>query len=202
MSTTALIYQKAPRMRRVRRAVDIAVAGTALLVASPILAAAAAAILIEDGGSPLFVQRRVGRFERLFDIYKLRTMRKRPVTDELSPTDGRDPRITRVGYWLRKTSIDELPQLFNVLNGTMSLIGPRPEMPFLVRRFERQQHLRHLAVPGITGLWQIRARSTVPLHLPAATEIDLEYITTASPRNDVAIIFNTFRSVFSAHGAY
>lgn len=202
MPPLSLIYRENPATRRVRRSVDIVVAVIVLTIAFPILLIAAVAIKLDDGGSVFFAQRRVGRFERLFTIYKLRTMRQRPLTDELSPTSGRDHRITRVGYWLRKTSIDELPQLINVLRGEMTLIGPRPEMPFLVRQFEPWQHLRHLAIPGITGLWQVRARSIIPLHYPEATHIDLEYINKASPLTDGAILVDTLRSVFSTQGAY
>lgn len=202
MPPQSLIYRENPATRRVRRLVDVVVAVVVLAACLPILLVAAVAIRFEDGGTIFFVQRRVGRFERLFTIYKLRTMRPRPVTDELSPTSGRDHRITRVGYWLRKTSIDEIPQLINVLRGEMTLIGPRPEMPFLVRQFEPWQHLRHLAIPGITGLWQVRARSFIPLHHPDATRIDLEYINKASPLTDGAILVDTLRSVFSTQGAY
>jgi len=202
MPPQSLIYRENRATRRVRRIVDVVVSASASTVSAPFLVIAAIASKRDDGGPILFAQRRVGRFERLFTIYKLRTMRVRAITDELSPTSADDDRITRVGFWLRKTSVDELPQLLNVLRGEMTLIGPRPEMPFLVRGFEPWQHLRHLAIPGITGLWQVRARSTVPLHLPEATHMDLEYITTASLKTDGAIIVNTLRSVFSTQGAY
>jgi lipopolysaccharide/colanic/teichoic acid biosynthesis glycosyltransferase len=197
----SVVYRSNPRKASVRRAIDVAVAASALVIATPVLLLSAVAIKLEDGGPVLFRQRRVGRFERLFTMYKLRTMRPEACGDGLSPSSSRDPRITRVGTFLRKYSIDELPQLFNVIRGDMTLIGPRPEMPFLVRKYQPWQHLRHLATPGVTGLWQTRARSTIPLHLPEATRIDLEYIARASPRTDGLILIATVRRILSSHGA-
>jgi lipopolysaccharide/colanic/teichoic acid biosynthesis glycosyltransferase len=196
-----VVYRANPRTAPIRRAIDLAVAAIALVLASPVLLLASLAIKLEDGGPVLFRQRRVGRFERLFTMYKLRTMRAELCEDALTPSSSRDPRITFVGSFLRKSSIDELPQLLNVVRGEMTLVGPRPEMPFLVRKYEPWQHLRHLATPGVTGLWQTRARSTIPLHLPEATRIDLEYITSASPRTDGLILIATVRRILSAHGA-
>ena len=195
-------YRENHSYRRIARCIDVAVASVALVVAAPVLAIAAAAIKLEDGGPVLFVQTRVGRFGRLFDVYKLRTMRSEACGDQLSPTEARDPRITRVGYYLRKLSIDELPQLFNVLRGEMALVGPRPEMPFVVRQYAPWQQLRHMVTPGITGLWQVECRSVVPLHRPEATALDLKYITSASPLTDGAILVKTVRAIFSSHGAY
>ncbi len=195
-------YRENHAYRRVARCIDVAVASLALVVAAPILAVAAVAIKAEDGGPILFVQKRVGRFGRLFDVYKLRTMRSDACGDQLSPTQARDSRITRVGRYLRKLSIDELPQLFNVLRGEMALVGPRPEMPFVVRQYAPWQQLRHMVTPGITGLWQVECRSVVPLHRPEATALDLKYITSASPITDGAILVKTVRAIFSSHGAY
>jgi undecaprenyl phosphate N,N'-diacetylbacillosamine 1-phosphate transferase len=197
-----LIFRENLRYIRLRRGLDLVTALLALVVATPVLVAASVAILIEDGGPVLFRQRRVGRFGRLFNIYKLRTMRRERCVDNLSPTSGRDPRITRVGYWLRKSSIDELPQIINVIRGEMTFVGPRPEMPFLVRKYEQWQHLRHLVTPGVTGFWQISCRSTVPLHLPAATSVDLEYVRSASFLIDALVIVKTIRMIVSTYGAY
>ena len=180
---------------------DLAVATVALAAASPVLLAAAVAIRLGDGGPIIFRQQRVGRFGRLFTMYKLRTMKTTACGDAVKPCDGADSRITRVGRYLRRASIDELPQLVNVLRGDMAIVGPRPEMPFVVRNYEKWQHLRHLAKPGVTGLWQTRCRSTVPLHKPAATHIDLEYIRTASMSTDGRIILSTFRALLFAQGA-
>jgi lipopolysaccharide/colanic/teichoic acid biosynthesis glycosyltransferase len=187
--------------RRTQRAFDLLVAMVALTLSSPLYLAAALAIKLEDGGPIYFKQRRVGRYGRYFTIYKFRTMRLALSGDGMKPKDGHDPRITRIGRLLRKTSVDELPQFLNVLLGDMAVVGPRPEQPFLVARYERWQHLRHLTKPGITGLWQITCRSTVPLHEPRATHVDLEYIRTASIATDGRIVARTFGALLSAHGA-
>ncbi len=187
---------------RVRRAIDLACALVLLVALLPVLLGASMLIMLEDRGPVLFRQRRVGRFGRLFTIYKLRTMRRNLCGDGYSPTSGRDPRITRVGYWLRRTSIDELPQLINIIRGEMAFVGPRPEMPFVVREYAAWQHLRHLVTPGITGYWQTRCRSTIPLHLPQATMFDLEYIREASHLTDAAVIVRTVGTLISAQGAF
>jgi lipopolysaccharide/colanic/teichoic acid biosynthesis glycosyltransferase len=202
VAPTIMIYRKKVAYNRLRRVIDVFCAICLLVVATPILLLSALAILCEDGGPIFFRQRRVGRFGRLFTIYKLRTMRKEECVDSLSPTTGRDPRITRVGYWLRRSSIDELPQLLNILRGEMAFVGPRPEMPFIVREYEVWQHLRHLVTPGVTGLWQTTCRSTVPLHLPQATMLDLEYIRKASHTTDAAVVVKTIRSLISTEGAF
>jgi len=185
-----------------RRALDLVVATTALVLMSPIIALAALAIVIEDGRPVFFVQTRVGRFGRPFRMYKLRTMRNDACRDAYKPSDARDRRITRVGRMLRRFSVDELPQFVNVLRGEMAVVGPRPEMPFIVDRYERWQHLRSLVPPGITGLWQITVRSTIPLHRPEATLIDLEYVQRASTRYDVGLVARTVTSLIFTRGAF
>ncbi|GAC1305576.1 MAG: hypothetical protein NVS2B3_18110 [Vulcanimicrobiaceae bacterium] len=197
-----LVYAENPQTRRLRRIVDRTLSGVLMALASPVVGVACLAIYLEDRGPVLFKQKRAGRFERLFTIYKLRTMRLDSGGDKPTPKDGTDRRITRVGRVLRKTSIDELPQLFNVWRGDMTLIGPRPEMPFLVRRYENWQHMRHFVTPGLTGLWQISQRSLMPLESPQATLLDLEYIRTASPVVDGRLLFKTISSVLLAKGAY
>jgi lipopolysaccharide/colanic/teichoic acid biosynthesis glycosyltransferase len=130
-------------------------------------------------------------------------MRKAQCGDAPSPTSGADSRITNVGRFLRKTSIDELPQLFNVLLGDMSLIGPRPEMPVIINeRYEDWQHLRHLIPPGITCIWQATVRSTVPLDRPEATALDCEYISRASAKLDGEVLLRTAASVLMRRGAF
>ncbi len=197
-----LIYRERPGLRRARRVIDAIIGGVLLLVATPILLVACLAILIEDGAPVFFLQRRTGRFERLFTIYKLRTMRRDDCGDRLKPRSSADPRVTRVGRILRKTSIDELPQLLNVVRGDMSLIGPRPEMPFVVRGYERWQHLRHLVTPGLTCIWQTEKRSTISLERPEATALDVAYINDASPALDVLLLMKTFSAVVSSRGAH
>ncbi len=197
-----IIFRENREYVRLRRVIDVSVALVMLIVAAPLLIVAGATILLEDGRPIFFRQRRVGRFGKLFTIYKLRTMKKEKCIDGLSPTNGRDPRITGAGYWLRRLSIDEIPQLINVLIGDMALVGPRPEMPFIVRNYESWQHLRHLVTPGVTGFWQTQCRSTVPLHMPRATLIDLDYIKQASHGTDAAVLLRTIRTLISTEGAY
>ncbi|MGD0050583.1 MAG: sugar transferase [Vulcanimicrobiaceae bacterium] len=198
----SLVYGSRRSARFARRVLDLLVAVVALAVTAPLLLVAAGAIVAEDRGPVLFTQKRVGRFERLFTIYKLRTMRVEMCDDRLTPSTSRDARLTRVGRLLRRTSIDELPQLINVIRGEMSLIGPRPEMPFIVREYAPWQHLRHLAAPGLTGLWQVTCRSQIPLHWPEATLLDLEYIRRASPSTDLKILLETVRVVVNGQGAH
>jgi|SRR5579884_500537 len=202
MSIPPLVYRENRLYRRVRRMVNLVIAAIALLVAAPILLLCAIAIAVDDGFPVIFKQRRIGRFERPFTMYKFRTMKKDDCGYGVSPTQPQDPRITRAGKWLRKTSLDELPQLFNVVRGDMSLVGPRPEMPFIVEQYDTWQHLRHLVEPGITGLWQISQRSNVPLALPEATLLDLDYIRMASPITDGVLLARTFSAVISANGAF
>jgi lipopolysaccharide/colanic/teichoic acid biosynthesis glycosyltransferase len=199
---TIMVFRERIGYNRLRRVIDVVGAVILLAAAAPILCLAGLAIMLEDGRPIFFRQRRVGRFGRLFTIYKLRTMRKEKCIDSFSPTTGGDARITRVGYWLRRSSIDELPQLLNILRGEMAFVGPRPEMPFVVREYEAWQHLRHLVTPGVTGFWQTTCRSTVPLHLPQATMLDLDYIRQASHSTDAAVLVKTIRSLISAEGAY
>jgi lipopolysaccharide/colanic/teichoic acid biosynthesis glycosyltransferase len=201
-TATPMLFRERRLYRTMRRWIDAVGALAGLVLVAPLLAIAALAILLEDGAPIFFRQRRVGRFERPFTIVKLRTMRKEACVDRQSPSAARDPRITAVGHWLRKTSIDELPQLWNVLRGEMSIVGPRPEMPFIVERYEPWQHLRHLAPPGITGLWQITCRSRIPLDRPEATALDLHYIRNSSTALDLEILLKTVRAVLWTEGAY
>jgi lipopolysaccharide/colanic/teichoic acid biosynthesis glycosyltransferase len=198
---TRLTYKYDHRRRLARRIVDAVLATILLGLAAPLLIAAAVAILIEDGAPIAFTQKRVGRFERLFTIYKLRTMRLEDCVDR-QKMNASDPRITRVGRVLRKTSIDELPQLINVLRGDMSLVGPRPEMPFMTKRYESWQHMRHLVSPGLTCIWQTTCRADVPLHEPEATALDLDYIRNASPTLDGVLLAQTVFSVLRPKGAF
>jgi lipopolysaccharide/colanic/teichoic acid biosynthesis glycosyltransferase len=195
-------YREAFGYRRLRRCADIVVASVALLVAMPVLALAVLAILIEDGRPVFFRQQRVGRFGRLFTMYKLRTMTTRACVDARKPSGNGDARVTRVGRILRRTSLDELPQFMNVIRGEMSVVGPRPEMPFIVGSYERWQNLRLLAPPGITGLWQTTCRSTIPLDHPEATHRDLDYIQHASTSFDFTLIARTITAMLRANGAF
>ena len=147
-----------------KRALDIVFSALILLATSPLFVVAAIAIRLSSPGPVMFEQQRVGRNGRRFTMYKFRTMHCDCATYARSPITARDPRITKVGRWLRHTCIDELPQLLNVLRGEMSLVGPRPEMPFLVAQYEAI-HLKRLSVlPGLTGLWQLSADRMSPIH--------------------------------------
>jgi len=195
-------YREQFRYRRSQRCADIVVAAIALIITAPILALAILAILLEDGRPVFFRQQRVGRFGRLFTMYKLRTMTTGACVDARKPSGNSDARVTRVGRILRHTSLDELPQFVNVLRGEMSVVGPRPEMPFIVGSYQSWQNLRLLAPPGITGLWQTTCRSTIPLDHPEATHRDLDYIQHASTSFDFRLIARTITAMLRANGAY
>jgi lipopolysaccharide/colanic/teichoic acid biosynthesis glycosyltransferase len=202
IAPNGLIFREDLRYVRCRRAFDVIAAIFALALSAPILFFACLAILVEDGGPVLFRQRRVGRFGRTFVMYKLRTMRKEKCGDRLAPSSCFDPRITRIGQWLRRSSVDELPQLVNVIRGDMAFVGPRPEMPFVVRSYEDWQNLRHLVTPGITGLWQVTCRKSVPMHLPEATMLDLEYVCRASQGTDFMLLVKTLGTLICTQGAF
>jgi lipopolysaccharide/colanic/teichoic acid biosynthesis glycosyltransferase len=202
MSEVQLVYRQDRAYGAARRGLDLLVALAALALSAPVLVVAALAIAVEDGRPVLFRQERVGRFGRTFTMYKFRTMRSAACGSAYKPQSTRDPRITRVGRVLRKLSIDELPQFINVVRGEMAVVGPRPEMPFIVARYERWQHLRTLAPPGITGLWQTTVRSTVPLDRPEATLIDLDYVRRASTPLDLVLVARTFAIILFPRGAF
>ena len=177
------------------RALDVALAGTGLLLASPLLAAAAVAIKLEDGGPVLYRQTRVGRNGEDFELLKLRTM---VVGAERKgagyAVDRGDARITRVGRLLRRTSIDELPQLWNVLRGEMSVIGPRPTLRYQVERYTERQRLRLAVRPGLTGWAQVQGRATLPWD--ERIELDVWYVEHRSPRVDLQILLRTPLALF------
>jgi lipopolysaccharide/colanic/teichoic acid biosynthesis glycosyltransferase len=184
-----------------RRAFDVAVSGTALAVLSPFLAVATAAIRLESPGSAIYRQRRVGKDGHQFDVLKLRTM----VTGAehmgrgLAVSEG-DTRITRVGRLLRRTSLDEVPNLINVLRGEMSIIGPRPTVPVQVDRYTDRQRGRLAVNPGITGWAQVNGRTE--LSWDERIELDLWYIEHRSLRLDAIILWRTARMVLGGHGLY
>ncbi len=172
------------------RLADAALAGLGLVVASPVLAAAALAVKLEDRGPVLYRQTRVGKDGRDFEVLKLRSM---VVGAERQGTgfavDRGDTRITRVGRLLRRTSIDELPQLWNVVRGDMSVIGPRPTLRYQVDRYDERQLHRLDVRPGLTGWAQIHGRATLPW--AERIELDLWYVEHRSPRVDLAILART-----------
>jgi lipopolysaccharide/colanic/teichoic acid biosynthesis glycosyltransferase len=200
-----LIYVEAVEFSRVqtviKRSVDLVAASVTAVLALPVLMLAALAIKLDDGGPLLFKQQRVGKDGRLFTLYKLRTMV--PAAEEqlasLREFNGRagplfkmarDPRVTRVGRVLRATSIDELPQLFNVMLGTMSLVGPRPALPREVETFDERLRDRARVLPGITGLWQVEARDDPSFS--RYRRLDIFYVDNWSVGLDFSIILATF----------
>jgi len=185
----------------IRRLIDIAVAATALVVCSPFLALAIVAIHLESRGGAFYRQRRVGRHGREFDVLKLRTMvdGAEQIGAGLLVADG-DDRITRVGAFLRRTSLDELPNLVNVVRGEMSLIGPRPTVPSQVAHYDERQLGRLAVKPGITGWAQVNGRASLPWS--RRIELDLWYIEHRSLALDLRILARTVRVLFGGGGLY
>lgn len=191
------------RRRAVKRAFDLAMAAGGLLLASPVLLLAALAIKLEDGGPVLFVQQRLGRGNRFFNMYKLRTMRS-DGSDHAGrqSTERNDKRVTRIGAYLRSTSIDELPQLWNVLRGEMSIVGPRPHAlgsranDKLFWEVDEHYWRRHSLRPGLTGLAQVRGyRGATEREedLTQRLQSDLEYLSGWSLLRDIQIVWRTLR---------
>ncbi len=177
------------------RAADVALAGLGLVVAGPILAVAALAVKLEDGGPVLFRQTRVGKDGKDFELLKLRSM----VVDAERQgagfaVDRGDARITRVGRVIRRTSIDELPQLWNVVRGDMSVIGPRPTLRYQVERYDDRQRKRLDVRPGLTGWAQIHGRATLPWD--ERIELDVWYVENRSPLVDLKILLRTPLALF------
>jgi exopolysaccharide biosynthesis polyprenyl glycosylphosphotransferase len=211
-----LIDLRAPALneyqRMIKRIFDLMLTILVLPVALPIMGVIALAIKLDSPGPVLFRQTRVGENGRLFMMLKFRTMvdgadnmrhviewvdeKGRIHQDKRKP----DPRVTRVGRFLRRTSLDELPQLFNVLRGEMSLVGPRPELPHLVKQYEPWQRRRFAVPQGITGWWQVNGRSDKPMH--EHTEDDLYYIQNYSLWLDIVILIKTVLTVINRRGAY
>ena len=172
------------------RAADVAIAGGALLVASPLLALAAIAVKLEDGGPVLYRQTRVGRDGADFELLKLRTMVVGAETMGAGLAVNRDDaRITRTGRLLRKLSLDELPQLWNVVRGEMSVIGPRPTLRYQVEQYDERQRHRLDVKPGITGWAQVNGRAVLPW--ADRIELDVWYVEHRSPLLDLKILART-----------
>jgi exopolysaccharide biosynthesis polyprenyl glycosylphosphotransferase len=188
--TERSLYQAGKRM------FDIALGVILLLAAAPLWLATMLLIRLDSPGPVLFVQKRVGQNGKLFNLFKFRTMYADSPLYEYSPKECGDPRITPIGRFLRRTSLDELPQLLNVLLGGMSLVGPRPEMPFIVQSYTPMQKQRLQVKPGLTGLWQISADRAFQIH--ENLEYDLYYLRNRGFFMDVAILLHTF--IFAMRG--
>ena len=194
-----------------KRVLDVTLTVVVLVVCWPIFAAIAAAIAASSPGPVFFVQTRVGRGGKTFRMIKFRSMyldaeSRRAEIEKLSDREGlclkvkTDPRITPVGRFLRRCSLDELPQLFNVLRGDMSLVGPRPALVEEVAKYPDHAHGRHDVLPGITGLWQVSGRADIGFE--EMIKLDLDYVQKVSFATDISILFKTIRAVVSGRGAY
>jgi lipopolysaccharide/colanic/teichoic acid biosynthesis glycosyltransferase len=185
----------------VRRAFDIAVAGTALVLSAPLLALAAIAIRLESPGRVIYRQRRVGKDGHEFDVLKLRTMvdGAEHIGAGLAVNQG-DARITRVGRILRRTSLDELPNLVNVLRGEMAIVGPRPTLPWQVAQYTERERGRLAIRPGITGWAQVNGRTALPW--AQRIELDLWYIEHRTWWLDLKILWRSARQVLAGEGLY
>ena len=195
----------------IKRSFDTVLSLIALILLSPLFLLIGLLIKLEDGGPIFFAQTRVGQFGRLFTMFKFRTMcmNAEGRLDELISQNRHaegvtfkivdDPRITRIGRWLRKYSFDELPQFFNVLTGDMSLVGPRPPLPREVKLYSLQDRRRLAALPGITCLWQISGRSEI--NFSGQVSLDVHYIESQSFWVDVRILARTVPAVLSGKGA-
>jgi lipopolysaccharide/colanic/teichoic acid biosynthesis glycosyltransferase len=186
---------------RRKRAMDVALAGLAMVPAAPLMALAALAIRLETPGHPIYRQRRVGMHGHQFDVVKLRTMvtGAEQIGAGLAVDEG-DTRITRVGALLRRTSLDELPNLLNILRGEMSIVGPRPTLKVQVDQYTDRQRLRLEARPGLTGWAQVNGRASLPW--PERIELDIWYLDHATLRLDLRIILLSARMAVTGHGLY
>lgn len=200
-----------PTQRRMKRAFDIAVSSFVLFMVLPVMATIALAIKLSSPGPILFKQVRVGENGKPFRIYKFRSMvvNAEALQTRVNQTDDNgnvihkmkfDPRVTGIGRIIRKTSLDELPQLLNVIKGDMSLVGPRPELPWLVERYESWQYERFVVPQGITGWWQVNGRSDKPAHLNV--DLDIHYVDNYSFWMDVKIMLMTIPALLKGKGAF
>jgi lipopolysaccharide/colanic/teichoic acid biosynthesis glycosyltransferase len=196
----------------VKRGLDVLIAAISLIVLAPILALVALLIKLHDGGSVFFLQRRVDKDGQTFVLYKFRSMRMdaddlRPHVlgrshhpDSLTFKMRNDPRVTRIGRIIRRTSLDELPQLYNVLRGEMTLVGPRPALPSEVERYTDTERRRLAVTPGLTCIWQVSGRADLPFH--EQVQLDIAYIERQSLLLDLRILVRTIPAVLCGRGAY
>jgi exopolysaccharide biosynthesis polyprenyl glycosylphosphotransferase len=204
-------WKTSPSTMAIKRASDIVVSAVAIVVLSPLMLAIALSVRLDSPGPALFKQLRAGRYGRPFRILKFRTMcrdAEERISEVVSITELRDPmfklrqdpRVTRVGRFVRRTSLDELPQLFNVLVGQMSLVGPRPEEVWLVERYDETQGFRLQMRPGLTGPMQVHGRGE--LNFQERMAVEREYVENYSLRKDLKILVRTVSTILGARGAY
>lgn len=210
-----LVHVTTPRLEGIKafakRSFDIVASAVLLAVLCLPMAFVALVVKLDSRGAVFFLQTRIGKEGEAFHMYKFRSMRsdaelQLEALKQLSEGNEvlfkmkNDPRVTRIGKWIRRYSIDELPQLFNVLRGDMSLVGPRPPLPHEVAAYEKHEHRRLMVKPGITGLWQVSGRSD--LSWEESVRLDLYYVENWSPAQDLMILFRTLRAVLARDGAY
>jgi lipopolysaccharide/colanic/teichoic acid biosynthesis glycosyltransferase len=195
-----------------KRLLDLVASGLLIVALTPVILFVALCIKIEDGGSLVFAQTRVGKFGRHFKMYKFRSMcvnAEARMAEVLAANQHQtgvtfkiknDPRITKVGKWIRKLSLDELPQLFNVFNGEMSLVGPRPPLPREVALYSQADRRRLNVTPGITCFWQVGGRAEIDF--PQQVELDVQYIEQQNLWLDVMLLLKTVPAVVFHKGAY
>lgn len=195
-----------------KRTIDIAVSFLLLLLLLPLFLLIALLIKLGDGGPVFYITNRVGKWGREFQFPKFRSMvvnadsikkelqKQNDLGENITFKMKRDPRITRLGAWLRRTSLDELPQLWCVLKGDMSLVGPRPPLPEEVEQYHLEERKRLDITPGLTCIWQVSGRSDIPF--PRQVKLDLQYIESQSFWGDVAILLKTIPAVIFGRGAY
>ncbi len=200
-------------LKFIKRTIDIIVSGVTILALSPLLSVVALSIKLTDNGPVLFSQPRVGKWGREFRFYKFRSMvvnaeqMKASITakshhgsDSITFKMSQDPRITWIGRIIRKTSIDELPQLWNVLKGDLSLVGPRPPLPDEVAQYSLADRRRLDVTPGLTSIWAVSGRGDIPFQ--QQVELDVQYITSQSLWVDIKILLKTIPVVLMGKGAY
>lgn len=206
-------FHKKPFYECIKRIFDLVVSLVAVIVLSPILLVIALAIRLEDRGPILYRAQRVGRGGKPITVYKFRSMRMNAdrLEDMLTPEEleeykknfklEHDPRITKVGAFLRKTSLDELPQLFNILSGTLSLVGPRPVLQEETKLYGDKRNVLLSCKPGLTGLWQVSGRSNVTYENGRRQALELQYVSQRSLWLDIKILFWTVGAVVRMDGA-
>jgi lipopolysaccharide/colanic/teichoic acid biosynthesis glycosyltransferase len=198
---TSSAGESAQAYETIKRVIDVSIALPGAILSMPVIALAALAIRLESPGNPIYSQTRAGRDGQPFSIHKLRTMvaGAEMIGAGLAIQEG-DQRITRLGNLLRRTSLDELPNLWNVLRGEMSIVGPRPTLPFQVAHYDERQRMRLTIKPGITGWAQVHGRASLPW--AERIELDIWYIEHRSLALDLRILLRTARLVLTGEGLY
>ncbi len=201
LSASSIAARRGRALGGAQRAFDLLIAGIGSFASAPLVAVLAIAIRLESPGDPIYRQTRVGKDGALFEIFKLRTMvRGAEFTGAGLAIQEGDDRITRIGAWLRRYSLDELPNLWNIVRGEMSIIGPRPTLSAQVDQYTERQRLRLAVKPGLTGWAQVNGRASLPWS--ERIELDIWYVENRSLALDLRILARTVRMVLGGHGLY